>query len=43
LALTDNYIKATLDIALHGQPPGRLRPRALNDQGVSAQLISRAG
>jgi threonylcarbamoyladenosine tRNA methylthiotransferase MtaB len=40
LALTDNYIKATLDFP---SPPNRLvrlRPRALNDQGVTAQFVS---
>jgi threonylcarbamoyladenosine tRNA methylthiotransferase MtaB len=40
LALTDNYIKATLDLPYTPNRLVRLRPRALNDQGVSAQLIS---
>jgi len=43
LALTDNYIKATLDMPYTANRLVRLRPRALNDQGVSAQLISAAG
>jgi threonylcarbamoyladenosine tRNA methylthiotransferase MtaB len=42
LALTDNYIKATLDIPYTANRLVRLRPRALNDQGVSAQLVSAA-
>src|SRR5580693_5975140 len=42
LALTDNYIKATLDMPYMPNRLVRLRPRALNDQGVSAQLISAA-
>jgi len=42
LALTDNYIKATLDLPYTPNRLVRLRPRALNDQGVSAQLISAA-
>jgi threonylcarbamoyladenosine tRNA methylthiotransferase MtaB len=40
LALTDNYIKATLDFPYTPNRLVRLRPRALNDQGVSAHLIS---
>jgi threonylcarbamoyladenosine tRNA methylthiotransferase MtaB len=40
LALTDNYIKATLDLPYTPNRLIRLRPRALNDQGVNAQLIS---
>jgi threonylcarbamoyladenosine tRNA methylthiotransferase MtaB len=40
LALTDNYIKATLDLPYTPNHLVRLRPRALNDQGVNAQLIS---
>jgi threonylcarbamoyladenosine tRNA methylthiotransferase MtaB len=42
LALTDNYIKATLDLPYTPNRLIRLRPRTLNDQGVSAQLISAA-
>jgi threonylcarbamoyladenosine tRNA methylthiotransferase MtaB len=42
LALTDNYVKATLDLPYTPNRLVRLRPRALNDQGVSAQLISAA-
>jgi threonylcarbamoyladenosine tRNA methylthiotransferase MtaB len=42
LALTDNYIKATLDLPYTPNRLIRLRPRALNDQGVNAQLISAA-
>ena len=42
LALTDNYIKAALDLPYTPNRLVRLRPRALNDQGVSAQLISGA-
>lgn len=42
LALTDNYIKATLDLPYTPNRLVRLRPRALNDQGVNAQLISAA-
>jgi threonylcarbamoyladenosine tRNA methylthiotransferase MtaB len=40
LALTDNYIKATLDMPYTANRLVRLRPRALNDQGVSAQFVS---
>jgi threonylcarbamoyladenosine tRNA methylthiotransferase MtaB len=40
LALTDNYIKATLDMPYAANRLVRLRPRALNEQGVSAQLVS---
>ncbi|HEY3827038.1 MAG TPA: tRNA (N(6)-L-threonylcarbamoyladenosine(37)-C(2))-methylthiotransferase MtaB [Bryobacteraceae bacterium] len=42
LALTDNYIKATLDFPYTPNRLVKLRPRALNDQGFSAQLISAA-
>jgi len=42
LALTDNYIKATLDLPYTPNRLIRLRPRALNEHGVSAQLISAA-
>ena len=40
LALTDNYIKATLDLPYPPNRLVRLRPRALNDQGVTAQFVS---
>jgi threonylcarbamoyladenosine tRNA methylthiotransferase MtaB len=40
LALTDNYIKATLDLPYMPNRMVRLRPRALNDQGVTAQFVS---
>jgi threonylcarbamoyladenosine tRNA methylthiotransferase MtaB len=40
LALTDNYIKAMLDMPYTANRLVRLRPRALTDQGVSAQIIS---
>jgi threonylcarbamoyladenosine tRNA methylthiotransferase MtaB len=40
LALTDNYIKATLDLPYTPNRMVRLRPRALNDQGVTAQFVS---
>jgi threonylcarbamoyladenosine tRNA methylthiotransferase MtaB len=40
LALTDNYIKATLDMPYTANRLVRLRPRALTDQGVSAQIVS---
>ncbi len=40
LALTDNYIKATLDLPYTANKMVRLRPRALNEQGVSAQIVS---
>jgi tRNA A37 methylthiotransferase MiaB len=39
LALTDNYIKATLDLPYTPNRLVRLRPRALTDQGVSAQVV----
>jgi threonylcarbamoyladenosine tRNA methylthiotransferase MtaB len=39
LALTDNYVKATLDMPYTPNRLVRLRPRALNEQGVSAQFI----
>ncbi len=42
LALTDNYIKATLDLPYTANRLIRVRPRALNEQGVSAQIISAA-
>jgi threonylcarbamoyladenosine tRNA methylthiotransferase MtaB len=40
LALTDNYIKATLDMPYTANRLVRLRPRALTDQGVSAQFVA---
>jgi threonylcarbamoyladenosine tRNA methylthiotransferase MtaB len=40
LALTDNYIKATLDFPYTPNRLVRLRPQALNDQGVSARLVA---
>jgi threonylcarbamoyladenosine tRNA methylthiotransferase MtaB len=40
LALTDNYIKATLDFPYAANRLVRLRPCALNDQGVTAQFVS---
>jgi threonylcarbamoyladenosine tRNA methylthiotransferase MtaB len=39
LALTDNYIKATLDLPYMPNRLVRLRPRALSEQGVSAQIV----
>jgi threonylcarbamoyladenosine tRNA methylthiotransferase MtaB len=42
LALTDNYIKATLDMPYTANRLVRLRLRALTDQGVSAQIVSLA-
>lgn len=38
LALTDNYIKATLDLPYTPNRLVRLRPRTLTEQGVSAKL-----
>ena len=40
LALTDNYVKATLDLPYAANRLIRVRPRALNTQGVSAQIVS---
>jgi hypothetical protein len=40
LALTDNYIKATLDMPYTPNRLVRLRPRDLNDHGVTAQFVS---
>jgi len=40
LALTDNYIKATLDLPYIANRLVRVRPRALNEQGVSAHFVS---
>jgi threonylcarbamoyladenosine tRNA methylthiotransferase MtaB len=42
LALTDNYVKATLDFPWAPNQLVRLRPCALNDQGVTAALVSAA-
>src|SRR5207248_3575359 len=42
IALTDNYIKATLDMPYTPNRLVRLRPRALNEHGVSAQIIAAA-
>jgi threonylcarbamoyladenosine tRNA methylthiotransferase MtaB len=42
LALTDNYIKATLDMPYMPNRLVRLRPRGLNEHGVSAQFVSAA-
>jgi tRNA A37 methylthiotransferase MiaB len=42
LALTDNYIKAQLDLPYAPNRLVRLRPRALNQHGVSATLIGEA-
>jgi threonylcarbamoyladenosine tRNA methylthiotransferase MtaB len=39
LALTDNYIKAVLDLPYTPNRLVRLRPSALTDQGVSAQIV----
>jgi threonylcarbamoyladenosine tRNA methylthiotransferase MtaB len=40
LALTDNYIKATLDMPYMANRLVRLRPRGLTDHGVSAQIVA---
>ncbi len=40
LALTDNYIQATLDLPYTPNRLIRLRPRVLNAHGVSAQITS---
>jgi threonylcarbamoyladenosine tRNA methylthiotransferase MtaB len=42
LALTDNYIKATLDMPYMPNRLVRLRPRGLNEHGVTAQFVSAA-
>lgn len=42
LALTDNYIKAQLDLPYAPNRLVRLRPRALTDQGVKADFIAEA-
>jgi threonylcarbamoyladenosine tRNA methylthiotransferase MtaB len=40
LALTDNYIKAALDMPYTPNRLVRIRPRGLSAEGVSAQLIA---
>jgi threonylcarbamoyladenosine tRNA methylthiotransferase MtaB len=40
LALTDNYVKATLDLPYTPNRLIRVRPHALNLQGVSAQIVA---
>ncbi len=42
LALTDNFIKASLDLPYTPNRLVRIRPRALNEHGVYAQLVSTA-
>jgi threonylcarbamoyladenosine tRNA methylthiotransferase MtaB len=42
LALTDNYIKATLDLPYTPNRLVRLQARALTDQGVTARVLSEA-
>jgi threonylcarbamoyladenosine tRNA methylthiotransferase MtaB len=42
LALTDNYVKAQLDLPYAPNRLIRLRPRALNEHGVSASIIAEA-
>jgi threonylcarbamoyladenosine tRNA methylthiotransferase MtaB len=42
LALTDNYIKASLDLPYTANRLVRLRPRALNEHGVSAHIVAAA-
>lgn len=39
-ALTDNYVKATLDLPYTANRLIRLRPRALTDGGVRAQIVA---
>ena len=39
LALTDNYIKAQLDLPYAANRMVRLRPRAVTSAGVSADLL----
>jgi len=43
LALTDNYVKATLDVPYTPNRLIRVRPRSLSDQGVSAQIVATLG
>jgi threonylcarbamoyladenosine tRNA methylthiotransferase MtaB len=40
LALTDNYVKAQLDLPYAPNRLVRLRPRAVTDQGVSAAIVA---
>jgi hypothetical protein len=40
LALTDNYVKARLDLPYASNRMVRLRPRALTADGVSASILS---
>lgn len=40
LALTDNFVKATLELPYMPNRLVRLRPRSLNEQGVNAQLVA---
>lgn len=40
LALTDNYIKASLDLPYTANRLVRIRPRALNEHGVSAAIVA---
>ncbi|HZL55474.1 MAG TPA: MiaB/RimO family radical SAM methylthiotransferase, partial [Bryobacteraceae bacterium] len=40
LALTDNYVKAQLDMPYASNRLIRLRPRALTEQGVAASIVS---
>jgi threonylcarbamoyladenosine tRNA methylthiotransferase MtaB len=40
LALTDNYVKAMLDLPYTPNRLVRLRPRALSEQGVTAQFVA---
>jgi len=42
LALTDNYVKAQLDLPYAANRLVRLRPRGLTEQGVSAAIIGEA-
>ena len=39
LALTENYIKAQMDLPYTPNRLVRLRPRALTEQGVSAAVL----
>ena len=40
LALTDNYIKAQMNLPYTSNRLVRLRPRALTEQGVTADVLS---
>jgi len=42
LALTDNFVKATLDLPYTANRLVRVRPRALNEHGVVVQLVGAA-